>query len=268
MHSASGYLAVATILVYLLLAGWIGWRLKKGILPQKSGIMLVAIFALGLHLLTLAFDLLRPDGGQNLSIMNIASVSGWAISLMLTLLYVKKPLQVLLPFTYAFTAIVILTDLVSSDTYFTHLEAHPSLIIHISLSLLSYAVLNIAALMAILLAVINRQLKEKKKFALSPVLPPLMTVEKQIFNLILVGTVLLSFALATGIFFLDNFFGSGKAHKAILSAIAWAIYTVVLIQHYRVGVRGRWLVTSTVVGAVLLTLGYFGSRFVREIILA
>ncbi|TCI05058.1 inner membrane protein YpjD [Corallincola luteus] len=267
MLFSSSFFAVAAIILYLTLAGWLGVRLMQGRLPHRSGLLLIAAITLMLHLVTLFLSIHSQDSGQNLSIMNIASLASWVITLLITLLYIKKPVQILLPFTYAFAALINLADIFSTHTYLAHIETHPSVLIHISLSLLAYSILTIAALLAILLSVINRQLKEKKRFALNPVMPPLMVVETQIFNLILAGTILLSAALATGLFFLDNFLGSGKAHKAILSAIALAIYVSVLWQHYHQGVRGRWLIIATVTGATLLTLGYFGSRLMREVVL-
>ena len=153
------------------------------------------------------------------------------------------------------------------STFITHLEQDPKLLIHISLALFSYSTLTIGALYALQLAWLDHKLKTKKALAINPNLPPLLMVERQLFNIILIGTLLLTGTLLTGFFFVQDMFAQGKAHKGVLSFIAWLVYSVLLWGHYQKGWRGRKVTWFAVAGATLLTLAYFGSRFVREIIL-
>ncbi|MGR5541593.1 cytochrome c biogenesis protein CcsA, partial [Vibrio campbellii] len=67
--------------------------------------------------------------------------------------------------------------------------------------------------------------------------------------------------------FIYDMFAQGKAHKAVLSFIAWIVYVVLFWGHYRQGWRGKKITWFALAGAALLTLAYFGSRFVKEIIL-
>jgi ABC-type uncharacterized transport system permease subunit len=67
--------------------------------------------------------------------------------------------------------------------------------------------------------------------------------------------------------FLDNMFAREQAHKTALSLLAWGLYSIILIGHSAFGWRGKPVIWSTIAGGVLLTLAYFGSRFVREVIL-
>ena len=94
-----------------------------------------------------------------------------------------------------------------------------------------------------------------------------MMVERQLFNIILIGNTLLTCTLLTGFIFVQDMFAEGKAHKGILSFIAWVVFSILLWGHYQKGWRGRKVTWFTVIGASLLTLAYFGSRFVQEIIL-
>jgi len=157
--------------------------------------------------------------------------------------------------------------------FITHLERHPQIGSHIIFALLAYSVLTIASLFALQLAYLDHRLKNHKQPLTQINMPPLMTLEKNLFQFILLGFVLLSCTLLTGFVFLEDMFAQGKAHKAILSLIAWVIYAVfwviyaVLWGHFRRGWRGRLIVYITIVGSSLLTLAYFGSRFVREILL-
>jgi ABC-type uncharacterized transport system permease subunit len=83
----------------------------------------------------------------------------------------------------------------------------------------------------------------------------------------IVGTVLLAIALASGFIFIPNMFADGYAHKTVLSSSAFLVYALALLLHHFSGLKARILVTFNLVGVTLLTLAYFGSRFVREIIL-
>ena len=94
-----------------------------------------------------------------------------------------------------------------------------------------------------------------------------MAVENILFKLLLVGTILLTLSLVSGFIFLDNMFAKEQAHKTILSLIAWGLYTTILMGHFIFGWRGKPVIWSTIIGGTLLTMAYFGSRFVREVIL-
>jgi ABC-type uncharacterized transport system permease subunit len=50
--------------------------------------------------------------------------------------------------------------------------------------------------------------------------------------------------------------------------IAWVIYGVLLWGNFKQGWRGRLTVYVTIIGTSLLTLAYFGSRFVKEFLLS
>ncbi|MGL4771348.1 MAG: cytochrome C assembly family protein, partial [Plesiomonas shigelloides] len=95
----------------------------------------------------------------------------------------------------------------------------------------------------------------------------LMTIERQLFQITLIGEILLTLTLISGWFFLQDMFAQGKSHKAILSMLAWVVYGVLLWGHFRQGWRGRRMVYFSLIGAFLLTLAYFGSRFMQEVIL-
>ena len=70
-------------------------------------------------------------------------------------------------------------------------------------------------------------------------MPPLMTVEKRLFQLISAGLLLLTLSIASGLFFLEDMFAQGKSHKAILSILAWCVYALLLWGHHTRGWRGR-----------------------------
>lgn len=256
---------------YLLSAGIIVAGLFSFDGPKKPVALALAAVALILHAIILSDTMLfvpGTDDGQNMSILNVASLVAWLISVTMFFASFKLPNTILLPVVFSFTALVVLLNQLLPDMHLTHYDIYPSLLIHISLSLFAYACLSIAFLYALQLAYINLRLKEKKASLLHSSLPPLMAVESILFKLLLVGTVLLTLSLISGFVFLENMFAKEQAHKTVLSLIAWFIFTSILIGHAKFGWRGKLVVSATIVGSLLLTLGYFGSRFVREVILS
>lgn len=173
---------------------------------------------------------------------------------------------VVVPVVYACSILSVALLWLVPPKFILHFENHPEVLVHVVLSLMAYSALMIAALYAIQLALIQKRLKNKQ-LVFSPSMPPLLTVEKQLYHLVIIGVALLSLSLATGFIFLEDMFGEGKGHKAILSIVAWAVYVAMLWQHYRVGCKIRTAVIYTLTGAVLLSLAYFGARIVKELII-
>ncbi|AIW19909.1 inner membrane protein YpjD [Vibrio coralliilyticus] len=259
-------IAVAAAILYFLAIATIvpGLVHQTGI--RAKTVLIGAFLALAFHAWLLS-DLIIEGSGQNLSILNVASLISFIISLVLSLAMLRTRLWFLLPVVYSFAAINLSAAAFLPSTFITHLEQDPKLLIHISLALFSYSTLTIGALYALQLAWLDHKLKTKKALVINPNLPPLLMVERQLFKIILVGNLLLTGTLLTGFIFVQDMFAQGKAHKGILSFIAWVVYSILLWGHYQKGWRGRKVTWFAVAGATLLTLAYFGSRFVREIIL-
>lgn len=242
-----------------------------GLLSQK-GIKTRLVFSFAVAALLCHFWLLGDTTlrgyGQNLSILNVASLVSFMISGIMTFAMFKTRLWFLLPIVYGFTAVNILATLFLPGSFVTHLERHSSLLVHISLALFSYSTLIIAALYAVQINWLDHKLKTKKAMAINPNLPPLLMIERQLFRIIAVGNVLLTGTLLTGFLYVDEMFANGKAHKGVLSSLAWIVFSILLWGHYQQGWRGKRVTWLAILGAALLTLAYFGSRFVREVILS
>ena len=148
-----------------------------------------------------------------------------------------------------------------------HIELQPCLVIPISLSLFAYCTLVIAFLYALQMSYITYRLKQKGAALLHSSLPPLMLVEGILFKLILAGTCLLSVSLLSGFIFLEDMFNKTYAHKTVLSISALVVYLILLVGQKLRGWRGRQVIILTVLGVLLLSLAYFGSKLVKEILL-
>jgi ABC-type uncharacterized transport system permease subunit len=92
-------------------------------------------------------------------------------------------------------------------------------------------------------------------------------MEQVLFTTIHAGVVLLTLSVFSGLIFVDNVFAQHLVHKTVLSIIALVVFGVLLLGRWRFGWRGRKAIHWTLVGYGLLVLGYFGSRFVLEVLL-
>ncbi len=261
------FLICLSLLLYLLTTGLMVKGLFKEHGINMTKVRMLAIAAIISHLVLVITEIYTPSG-QDLSLINIASLVCLIIVGATTVATIRFPAPFLLTVVYGFAAFVQFSTL-----FFPHplmvksVLSNMPLIIHIILSLLAYCALIIASLYAVQTQYISYRLKRKSALSLSANLPPLMQVERHQFQLLMIGTILLSLALVTGFIYLDDMFSRSVAHKTVLSLMAWGIYVALVLGHRFYGWRGKSSVISTLIGAFLLTLAYFGSRFVKEIIL-
>lgn len=260
------FLATLAIGLYLVAAVLLAARLSHAKKPNQALALAFGGLAAVLHLLFLSNEILIAPG-QNMSITNVLSLTAWLITAVMLLSLKFMPNKILLPVVFSFAALTLLTSAAIPASHIMHIELQPGLVVHIALSLLAYCVLVIAFLYALQMSFITHRLKQKGASLIHSSLPPLTLVEGLLFKMLAVGTTLLFVAQISGFVFLDNMFGKTYAHKTVLSLVALLVF-VVLIAGQRVwGWRGKQVISLTIVGVALLSLAYFGSKLVREVLL-
>ncbi len=213
-------------------------------------------------------DRIHPGAhGADFSVLKTAATAALLIVLLLSGLHWRRPLLPLLPPTYLFTTLLLVMTALIPEHRFYQLGHKPAVVVHISLSLAAYALFMVCALLALLVASIQQRLKQRR-LAMAPGYPSLVGVEQLLQQLLALGVVILTAAVATGFLFLDGFWGQGQAHKAILTCAALLFYVALWWRQQHSGVRGRHLVFAHLLGAALLNIAYFGSRLIRELLLA
>jgi ABC-type uncharacterized transport system permease subunit len=204
---------------------------------------------------------------MNLGFFNALSVSGWLTAVVLLVSAIVRPVEnlgiILLPFS---AATVILALLFPSERIVVEAGQWP-LEIHILIAILAYSILALAAVQAVLLAIQDRRLHNRHPGGFIRGIPPLITMETLLFQMISIGFFLLSLALASGFLFLDDIFAQHLVHKMVLSIAAWAVFGILLWGRWRFGWRGRTAIRWTLSGFVALALAYFGSKLVLELVL-
>jgi len=139
--------------------------------------------------------------------------------------------------------------------------------LHVTLALIAFGVLSIAALLAVLLAAQERALRARQFGGWARVLPPLTLTETLMFRLIAAGFVLLTLALLSGVLFVHNLLTQDLVQKTALSVLAWIVFGVLLIGRAVSGWRGTRAVNLTLLGMIVLVFAFFGSKFVLEMVL-
>lgn len=211
---------------------------------------------------------IRTPHGFDLSFFKVASLIFWVIAIVVLLSNLRKPMSslfvLLLPLMLVALGCASLIEPNTSST--TQLSF--GIFTHVILSILSYSLLTIATLQAILLAYQNRMLKQKHPRGVMGLLPPLQTMESLLFELIWAGEILLTLSILSGVIFIDNILAQHLAHKTVFSVVSWIIYATLLWGRYRFGWRGASAIRWALGGFAALMLAYFGSKLVLEIILS
>jgi len=138
---------------------------------------------------------------------------------------------------------------------------------HVAMATTAFAFLTIGAVLAIAQVVVDRRLRSRKPLGWLRILTPVESVESGCFHSIQLGFAVLTLALVTGAFFVENLFAQHLVHKVVLAIIAWVVFGILLLGRWRFGWRGRQALRWTLAGYVLLGLSYFGSKLILENVL-
>ncbi len=141
---------------------------------------------------------------------------------------------------------------------------------HLGIALVAFGFLCIAAAQALLLYLQDRHLHSHRPGNLLPSLPPIQTMENNLFWLTMIGVILLTMNLVVGMIYLYHQQGRTLAfnHHILLSFIAWLGFAGLLSGHRIYGWRGTVAARWTLAAFGILILAYFGTRFVTSVVLS
>jgi len=138
---------------------------------------------------------------------------------------------------------------------------------HIAMATTAFAFLTIGMALAIAQVVVDHRLRSRQPLGLLKILTPIESLESGCFQSILAGFLVLTLALVSGAFFVENLFAQHLVHKVSLAIIAWLVFGVLLLGRLKFGWRGRKALRWTFAGYTLLGLSYFGSKIILENVL-
>lgn len=224
--------------------------------------------ALVLHALSLRAAIFPPEGMQFGFATSLSAMLWLAIALYwIESFYIRIDGLPLLGLPAAALA-VLLPALVPAEHPIAN-AANPAFRVHFLVAMLAYSLFTIAALHALLMLALEKHLHRGRLSPLLASLPPLLTMERLLFQLIHVAFVLLTLTVASGVFFSEALFGKPLtlSHKVVFTLISWLIFAVLLTGRHLRGWRGKLALRGTLAGFGVLLLAYAGSYFVLDVLL-
>ncbi|GAA0238967.1 cytochrome C assembly family protein [Rhodanobacter caeni] len=256
-------LVLLAVVLYLAAAGGLARPLLSGGQPLNrlavclagAAVLLHAGMLLGMH-----------RGALDLHFFAALSLVACVVAALTLLVNLSRPVAALGVVVFPLAALFLILDgFVAAPT--APLKMDWPIKLHVTLALLAFSVLSIAAVLAILLAVQERTLRARHFGSWLRALPPLTQTEALMFRLIAGGFALLTAALLSGALFIENIRAQHLVHTTVLSVFAWLVFGTLLLGRWRQGWRGTRAVNLTLIGMTVLALAFFGSKAVLELIL-
>ncbi|MFP6732162.1 MAG: cytochrome c biogenesis protein CcsA [Alphaproteobacteria bacterium] len=142
--------------------------------------------------------------------------------------------------------------------------------VHILISVLTYGLLTIAAVAGFAVVLQEGAIKAKRPTRLTRILPSVADGESLQIRLLMAGEIVLGVDLITGV--AAQYAGQGTFlsldHKTLLSLLAFLIIALLLLAHWRTGIRGRRVARYLLVAYLLLSLAYPGVKFVTDVLMS
>lgn len=255
---------IVASLCYLAATGLQLQRMLKGS-GAYGWVKLLSALAVTLHGIT-AYKGFINAGGYDLGIYPMLSLMSLSIGAIVLISSLRRPVDNLFVFVFPLAIITIILQIVLKGDYTPLEDITRGIFSHITLSIIAYSLLTIAAAQALLLSFGDNMLRHHR-LAILRNLPPLETMEHLMFEVIWAGLVFLTLSIGTGFVFLDDFSEPGLIHHTVITLAAWIVFMVLAWGRYKMGWRGALASRWTLSGFVLLVLGYFGSKLVLEVIL-
>lgn len=235
-------------------------------LPSPRTLRAVVIAGLLMHGLATFLQVHTPEG-LYLGLFTAGSLIMLVMILIVVVASLYLAILNLLLLILPLSALLILASQFAQTGFVPRASLSAPLIAHILVSITAYSLLFMAACQAVMVAFQDHALKSRRSIHGLRLLPPLESMERLLFSLLWIGIVTLTLAIGTGFLFLENLFAQQVVHHTVLSIASWCVYAILLAGHHLFGWRSHTATYWTLIAFALLVLGYFGSKFVLEILL-
>lgn len=251
-----------TFYIGILVHAWL--RLSKS-KPLSRYLPIALLVSLILHGY---ISYLNIDGGsgQNYGLFNIFAMTTWISMAVVYWNLLKHQANALLLISLPIAAVSLLEVAIFDSDVLVNEPQSGLDIWHILLGISSMSILLLAALQSLLVLYIDNGLRSHPAHIHSW-LGPLQSMERYLFQLLLIGFILMSSSLGLAMFNTSEANSTQALHKIILTLLSWLVLATLLFGHFKKGWRGVFAAKWTLVGVLLLLLGYFGSKLVLEFFL-
>jgi ABC-type uncharacterized transport system permease subunit len=259
---ASGLLAALLYACGTLLQGQAIYRDMN----LRQPILALGFAALALHLVNVA-EVIRTDAGYDFGFFQITTLFSWVMVAIVLLSSLRKPLENLFLVLFPMAVLGLLSGMFMPHSAEPLSSLSAGVALHSILGIVAFSVITIAAVQALLVAWLNRELKRHHFHPALRHVPPLQTLEALLFESIHYGFATLLAVILTGFLFMDDMFAQHLAHKTVLTLISAGVFGVLLWGRHVNGWRGKTALRWILSGYTVLLLAYFGSKFVLELLL-
>jgi len=262
-------LPLIAVACYLIGAVWLGLTVYRTDSHQDRGGRISAVAIAGVGALVHAIALIqerRIAPSAALSPSDTAAIVGFVIAVTAILMALRPRLRGMAALLLAIAAIM---EAAFSEGARQFSVGRPGweLAFHVAMATTAFAFLTIGMVLAVAQVVVDRRLRSRQPLGWLKILTPIESLESGLFQSILAGFAMLTLALVSGAFFIENLFAQHLVHKVVLALFAWVVFGILLLGRLRFGWRGRKALRWTLAGYVLLGLSYFGSKLILEDIL-
>ncbi|NWF36263.1 cytochrome c biogenesis protein CcsA [Mariprofundus sp. KV] len=136
---------------------------------------------------------------------------------------------------------------------------------HLLLALISYAVLTLAAIHALMQILLDRALKKKRSFKLIQALPSLVSIERHMIAQVKMATALIAVSIITGLLWQWTQYQHFAlfSHKVLLAVFTLAVLVILLIKRHQDSWPTRIASRAVLTAYVLFILAYFGVKLIN-----
>ncbi len=263
----NGWLIPSSVAVLYCVAAWLIYRAPRAGRAsqrvQRMGLALALAALCGQADLVIRALLTHP-GELNLAFSTDISLVGFMISLVVFGGSWFEPVASAGIVAFPIAALSALSERLFTGELFLVSTRHLLLDAHVLISLIAYSMLGVASVLAILLWV--RESDARRAPGPRPgSLPPLLVLERLLFQYLVVGFALLTLALISGFAYIRMLWLMGLWPKAALAVLAWILFSWLLWGHRRYGWRGRTAAGWTLAAFAALALSYFGTQLAWQL---
>jgi ABC-type uncharacterized transport system permease subunit len=257
---------IAIFLLYLLAAAAYSCsRLPRFAMQRDKLVIAGCLFAaggIGIQSQNL-YAMIFTVSGFNLSVANIVSMIGLEIAVISLIAAIEPTLRGIsagLLIIGAFAAAATAPDVATATTAALVWQIQ----VHVLISLLSYGLLTVGAIVAVYAMIQERRLQAGQLSTINSLFAPLETTENLLFGIAAAGFAGLLLAILSGLTFVDNLFAQHLVHKTTFSLLSLVVFGTLLGGRFLAGWRGTRAIKLYLGGFLLLCLAYFGARLVLE----
>ena len=247
------------------------WREHEGqsiACPMRPWERLAIAAALLIHAVGL-YGALFGEGGMRFSFSFALSLMMWLAVLIYWLESFMARMEGMQPMVLPLAALCAVLPVIFPQVHLIANAGATGFKLHFLAAMLAYSLLTLSALHAIFMGFTENALHKRLMKRSLASLPPLLAMESLLFRMLLLGFVLLTLTVGSGVLFSEALFGKPLSfdHKTLFAFASWGIFATLLVGRHAWGWRGKRALRWTLAGFSLLILAYVGSRFVAEVIL-